>query len=102
MKAIDLIDGPWDRRKVGAVQPQGRHTFVGVLQRAACSRIYPLRPTSERFIDERPADTATGAGDQDCLICNAHIIPLILGRRLPSQPKHPLASNSLIAPGAAP
>src|SRR5262249_7106540 len=51
-----------------------RHALVGVWHGAACSRIDPLRPPSERLTDERPTDAAVGAGDQERLSCNLHTV----------------------------
>ena len=50
----------------------GRHAFIGILQCAASTRINPLRPPSERLVDERSTDAPVGAGDQDCLVRNIH------------------------------
>jgi hypothetical protein len=61
---------------VGHVKHQRRHALVGVLERAARRRVNLLRAASKRFIDNRAADAAVGAGDQNTLVRDVHSVLL--------------------------
>src|ERR1022692_3879137 len=81
VEGVNLVDRPLDLLSAGHIERQWAYTLIGDCECAACSRIDPLRSATKRLIDERPADTAAGAGDQNCLIFDVHTV-LLLG--LPS------------------
>src|ERR1700689_5449842 len=78
VKGVDLVGRHLDLLNAGHIERQWGYPFIGDRECAACSRIDPLRSAPKRLIDERPADSPVGAGDQDCLLCNVHTV-LLLG-----------------------
>src|SRR5215831_18359137 len=74
--APDLARRLLDLRNVGHVERDGRDAFVRVLDCPARCRIYSRRASPECLIDERLADAAVGAGDQNGLIRDVHVVLL--------------------------
>ncbi len=73
----DLLGCTLDLRHIGDVQGQRRHAFIGDLQRRpAGSGVDALGATRERLLDKSAADAAIGAGDQDGLVGDVHVILL--------------------------
>jgi hypothetical protein len=70
MSRPDCFDSSPNVRCVGHVQGQGGDPRIRVGQRLACAGIYPLRPSSEGFFDERAPETAIGPGHQHRSVCD--------------------------------
>src|SRR5580658_1895392 len=76
VEGVDLAGRPLDLLNAGDIERQRGYAFIGESECAACSCIDPLRSSPERLIDERPADTAVGARDQNCLVFDVHTVLL--------------------------
>ena len=61
---------PLDLRRVGHVERQRRHAVIGDIEWPTASGKHSLRSSSNGFVDQRAADAAVRAGDQDCLVRN--------------------------------
>src|SRR5215468_7021007 len=75
IKRVDFRSRLLDLRKVRHVKLERYHTFISVFKcTIACSCIDPLCSPSQRFMNQRPTETAARTCDQECLVRNIHTL----------------------------
>jgi hypothetical protein len=70
VEGLDALDGRLDLRRLGDVEHERCHAFVGCGQRPARARVDAGRTSPERLLDEGVPDATVGSGDENRLSCD--------------------------------